>query len=288
MKMLFEIRNRWTGAVKFTAEIECTDSDSYGVKVGLAVKWAIKMRAVLTGADLTGAVLTDADLTRAVLTGANLTDAVLTRADLTDADLTGAVLTRADLTRADLTRAVLTGANLTRADLTRADLTGANLTGADLTDADLTGAVLTDAVLTGAVLPGADLRSFKADFWMTLVTAKAEVPGLIKALREGRVNGSTYEGDCACLVGTIANVRGVSVSNLARDASAPAERWFMMINTGDKPGDASGGGFASAKALEWATEFCRLNGIEIPIDDSGRSLEFVSPILIDADIRDAN
>jgi hypothetical protein len=99
---------------------------------------------------------------------------------------------------------------------------------------------------------------------MTLMAAKGEVPGLIKALRDGRVNGSTYEGDCACLVGTIANVRGVLASSLARDAGAPAERWFMMINTGDKPGDASGGGFAASKALEWAEEFCRLNGIDIP------------------------
>ena len=44
---------------------------------------------------------------RADLTGANLTDADLTGADLTDADLTGANLTGADLTGANLTDAIM-------------------------------------------------------------------------------------------------------------------------------------------------------------------------------------
>jgi hypothetical protein len=35
----------------------------------------------------------------------------------------------------------------------------------------------------------------------------------------------------------------------------------MMIKEGDKPGDDSGGGFASAKALEWIMEWCALNGV---------------------------
>jgi uncharacterized protein YjbI with pentapeptide repeats len=72
------------------------------------------------------------------------------------ANLTGAYLSGADLTRADLTRADLTGAYLTRADLTRANLTGAYLTDANLTGANLTGAYLTDANLTGANLTGAN------------------------------------------------------------------------------------------------------------------------------------
>jgi hypothetical protein len=53
------------------------------------------------------------------------------------ANLTGADLTGANLTGADLARANLTGANLARADLARANLTGANLAGADLTGANL-------------------------------------------------------------------------------------------------------------------------------------------------------
>ena len=103
--MKIEIRNRWSGAVQLTCDIECDDTTPIGTKIGLAVRWAIKNNADLTGADLTGA-----DLTHAVLTGAVFRHAVLTGADLTAADLRGAVFTDADLTGADLTGAVLRGA----------------------------------------------------------------------------------------------------------------------------------------------------------------------------------
>ncbi|MCA3246991.1 MAG: pentapeptide repeat-containing protein, partial [Azospirillum sp.] len=102
----FEIKNRWTGAVIFTAALAAElKTRARSVQLGAAVKLALATRANLTGADLTDANLTRADLTRADLTRANLTDADLTRANLTDADLTDANLTRADLTRADLTGA---------------------------------------------------------------------------------------------------------------------------------------------------------------------------------------
>ena len=108
MNNVVEIKNRWTGKVIFSAEVDV--SLPWGVRLGASVKLAYETRADLTGADLTDADLTRADLTRADLTDAVLTDAVLTGADLTDADLTRADLTRAVLTRADLTRADLTDA----------------------------------------------------------------------------------------------------------------------------------------------------------------------------------
>jgi hypothetical protein len=151
-----EIRDRWSGEIKFTAEIEANPTMPLGVRIGLAVKWAIK-----TGTNLTGANLTGADLYGANLTGADLTGADLYGANLTGTNLTGADLTGADLTGTNLTGANLTGANLTGANLTGADLYGANLTGADLTGADLTGTNLTGANLTGANLTGADLYGAK-------------------------------------------------------------------------------------------------------------------------------
>ena len=114
----FDVLNRWSGKVQFTAEIDCNADASLPVKRGLAVLWAGR-----TGADLTGANLTDADLSRA-----NLTLAELAGADLSGADLSGAHLTGAHLTGANLSGAILTDANLSRADLTDANLTGAHLT----------------------------------------------------------------------------------------------------------------------------------------------------------------
>ena len=113
--MKYEIRNRFTGAEQFTAEIDCANDASTSLKIGLSVRWAIKSHANLSGADLSGADLSRADLSRANLSGAYLSDAYLSRADLSDADLSGAYLSRADLSDADLSRA-----NLSRADLSDA------------------------------------------------------------------------------------------------------------------------------------------------------------------------
>ena len=249
-----EIRNRWTNAVQFTADITCAPDATIGVRIGLAVKWARQNGANLSGANLRYADLRDADLHGAYLSDANLRGANLRYADLSGVDLRYADLRGADLRDADLHGANLSGANLS----------GANLRGVDLRYADLRGANLRDADLRGANLRGANLRSFKADFWAILTTARKEIPGLISAIREGRIDGSTYSGECACLVGTIANVRHVSADTLERDSSRPAEQWFFMIKKGDKPGDDSGGGFALQQALEWAEEYCALSGVKLP------------------------
>ena len=181
----FEVRNRWTNKVQFTAEISVTPDMLPSVKTALAVKWARENNA-----------------------------------DLRDADLRGA----------------------------------------DLSGADLRGAALIDADLRGADLSGADLRQFKADFFMILAMGHAEVPHLIRALREGKVDGSTYDGECACLVGTLENG---GASGIPHDSSSPAEQWFVPIRKGMKPGDNNEGGFRAAKALEWALEYARLTGIVV-------------------------
>ena len=53
----YEVRNRLTGAVQFTAQIECDENTSVSVKIGLAVKWGFKSGAYLCGANLRGADL---------------------------------------------------------------------------------------------------------------------------------------------------------------------------------------------------------------------------------------
>ena len=123
----FEVRNRWTNAVQFTATIEVTPGMTTRVKLGLAVKWGRANNADLRGANLRGAVLSDANLR-----GAYLLDADLRGAVLSDADLRGAYLLDADLSAADLRGAYLSGAYLSDAYLSDADLRDANLSGAPI------------------------------------------------------------------------------------------------------------------------------------------------------------
>ena len=263
--MKFEIKNRWTGGAQFTAEIDCEKGSSLSVKVGLAVRWALKNNADLryadlsgadlSGADLSGADLRYADLRYADLSGADLRYADLRYADLSGADLSGADLSGADLSGADLSGADLSGADLSGADLSGADLSGADLSGADLSGAKLSGADLSGADLSGAKLSGAKLREYSACLWMTLTQNPHEVPALIDALKNGRVDGSQYEGECACLVGTIAKSKGVSHRTLHYRASDPSEQWFSMIRPGDTPDKDTGGGFAAKMALQWIADW---------------------------------
>jgi hypothetical protein len=127
MMAKYAIRNHVINKVQFIADIDCNETASEAVKIGLAVQWAIKSHANLKGADLTGA---------------NLKGANLKGADLTGTDLTGANLRGADLKGANLTGAYLMGAYLKDTDLT-----GADLTGAYLKDTDLTGAYLANTSL---------------------------------------------------------------------------------------------------------------------------------------------
>ena len=106
-KMKYEIKNRWSDAVQFVAEIDCDESEMRSMKIGLAVKWGISNNANFRDADLRDANLRDADLR-----DANLRDADLRYADLRYADLGGADLGGANLRGADLWGANLGGANL--------------------------------------------------------------------------------------------------------------------------------------------------------------------------------
>ena len=102
--MKYEILNRFTGAVQFTAEITCDADAPPSIKLGLAAKVAVKEKADLIDANLSGANLSRANLSRADLSSANLS-----RANLSHADLSGADLSRADLSGAYLSRANLSG-----------------------------------------------------------------------------------------------------------------------------------------------------------------------------------
>ncbi|WYX08194.1 pentapeptide repeat-containing protein [Achromobacter xylosoxidans] len=168
--MNHEIKNRWTGAVLFTADVpEGTES---GMVARVALEQAVEARADLRDADLRdadlrGANLGDADLRGAYLRDADLRDADLRGANLGDADLRGAYLRDADLRDADLRGANLGDADLRGAYLRDADLGGAYLRGANLRDADL-------GELRGIWGASGNLREIKAiqcDTWPVTYTA---------------------------------------------------------------------------------------------------------------------
>ena len=218
---MIEIKSRLGGRVLYTAET------------------ATDVRTALEEAVRSDADLSDAVLSGAVLRGANLRGANLRGAVLSDADLSGAVLSGADLR----------GAVLSDANLRGAYLSGAYLSGADLSDADL----------SGADDPSSPLHAIRMDYWDVLDHAPAEVPGLRTALLEGEVDGSTYEGECACLVGTMEKVgqeMGCEV-DLPHRADRPAEQWFAPITPGDKPSEKpeTEGEFRAQHALDWLDEW---------------------------------
>ena len=288
---LYSIKHRLDGSILF--EIECNS-------FRLCVKKAVKVGANLTNADLSsanlaGTYLSGVNLTDANLSGTNLACADLSGANLTDANLSGAKLSRADLSGANLACAYLSRANLSDANLSDANLSNAylaiayladaDLSGADLSGADLSGANLARTDLSGADLSGANLartdfmdaklagaknlplkvlRAVCADFFDVLLRAIPEVPALLQALREGKIDGSTYKG---CLWGTIANIRGVDVHSLRSISDERlAERWFHAINRGDTPATNA----AALQVEAWIVEFMELVNPEVISDDAAR------------------
>ena len=99
--MKFKVKNRYSGDVQFTADIDY-DGEDEAIALGLAVKWAIKNNADLRDTDLSGANLRDAYLRSVDLRGANLRGVNLRGAFLIDADLRWVDLSCADMTNAIL------------------------------------------------------------------------------------------------------------------------------------------------------------------------------------------
>lgn len=91
----------------------------------------------------------------------------------------------------------------------------------------------------------------RVDLYEVLDLARLEIPALLTAVREGRIDGSDYEGDCACLVGTIANVRGVNVWMLPTNARRLIEEFFRGIQPGDTPANSP----ISAAVEAWIVEY---------------------------------
>ncbi len=168
----------------------------------------------------------------------------------------------ADLYGANLRGANLRGADLRDADLRDADLYGANLRGANLYGADLYGADLKN-------LPETWINTASRDILFVLQNLKAEVPALKKMLLDGKVDGSQYEGECACLVGSLANARDEDKENICNiipyynlDSHNPGEQFFLNIREGDTPKNNTFSEHA-LKLCNFVLGLPELDGVEI-------------------------
>ena len=97
-----------------------------------------------------------------------------------------------------------------------------------------------------------------------MLIAKNEVVGLYDFIQKGKINGSTYEGDCCCFVGQVANIRDEDYRKLSidlrSDPNCPTETWFYGMSEGDTPAS----NIVSRITAEWIEEFCKDSEIELP------------------------
>lgn len=238
---MVEIRHRYTRDVLFTAENT--------QRATVAVEGAIKAEVSLVEVNLAGLNLGGANFEGVNLSGGALMWSLLKEVSFEGANLRGGDLSGGTLWRANFRKANLEGADFTEADLEDADFTGANLEGADLTRANLT-----DAVFEVGALKKANFSRIRGDLYAVLATAKNEVSGLLAAVREGRIDGQVYSGACACLVGTIANLRGCSVALMPCNPRRPIERWFHAIRPGMVPQNSPIAALTAEWIMDWMIE----------------------------------
>lgn len=125
-------------------------------------------------------------------------------------------------------------------------LARATLLGADLAASDRE-----MAALAAAYLAAADLSAIREDIYEVLSRSPAEVPGLLSIVREGRISGSTYDGEHTCLVGTLAKLRGCRPDHIGGDPRRPAERFFALIVTGDTPATNRASALVERWIVDW-------------------------------------
>ncbi len=117
--------------------------------------------------------------------------------------------------------------------------------------------VFGDAEVSGDARVYGNALSVKADLWELLLHAIPEIPALRQAIIDGKVDGSVYEGECACLCGTIANVRKCDYKQLEGirpNSSRPAEAYFTGISKGNTPENNK----IAAQVLVWIDELLAL------------------------------
>jgi hypothetical protein len=101
------------------------------------------------------------------------------------------------------------------------------------------------------------LDSIRFDFFGRMLVLKDEVQFLKQSLIDGLIDGSQYEGECCCFIGTAAKSKQVKydqIEGIKPDSNSNTERWFMGIKKGDTPQNST----IAKITLEWIEEFERL------------------------------
>jgi hypothetical protein len=105
---------------------------------------------------------------------------------------------------------------------------------ANLRDADLYGADL-------AKLPTDYINQCSRDMLFIFQCLKPELAEFRKKLIAGEIDGTQYEGDCACLIGTMGKLDGgiskvcKTISFYEKGTHNGGEAWFLNIHKNDTP-----------------------------------------------------
>ena len=132
-----------------------------------------------------------------------------------------------------------------RVDLRDSDLRVSNLSGSDLSGSDLSYSNLRGIKAKKIEdLSVQFVNSCSRDMLFVFQHLKEELPFLRKMLIEGKVDGTQYEGECACLIGTMANAKqnGDRIIKVCQQipyydkgTHNMGETWFLSIHKGDTP-----------------------------------------------------
>lgn len=111
--------------------------------------------------------------------------------------------------------------------------------------ADLRGANLEGAYLRGSQkeqIPKVWMNACSRDMLFVFEHLKNELPYLREKLIKGQVDGTQYEGECACLIGSLGRGQMDCINKVASaipyyeiGLHNPGEQWFWNIHKGDTP-----------------------------------------------------
>ncbi|QEE24493.1 pentapeptide repeat-containing protein [Rhodanobacter glycinis] len=185
--MKFEIKNRWTGTVQYSCELDAEIAGkSYGIQIGFAVKKALADGSDLSGSDLSGSNLRGSNLRGSNLRGSDLSGSDLSGSDLSGSDLSGSDLRGSDLSGSDLSGSNLRGSNLRGSNLRGSDLSGSDLSGSDLRGSNLSKCPVKIDNIHSAVYAAASApKALNMSQWHTCETTHCRAGWVIALAGEG-------------------------------------------------------------------------------------------------------